>query len=250
MNTFRPQGFNILPLVTKNLLIINGLVFLASITLQRMFHYDANAELGMYYFGSEHFNLVQLFTHMFLHGDFQHLFFNMFAFWMFGSAVENYWGAKRFLFYYLATGIGAALIQQLVYFLRIESLVGGVDPQILQQIIVEGKSILEGNQNFVDSTLGNLNLLYNMQMVGASGAVFGILLAFGMLFPNALIYLYFAIPVKAKWLVIGYGAIELYAGLANNPGDNIAHFAHLGGMLFGFILIKYWKKNDNHFQVY
>ena len=98
--------------------------------------------------------------------------------------------------------------------------------------------------------ISSLNLLYNVQTVGASGAVFGILLAFGMLFPNSVIYLYFAIPVKAKWLVMGYGAIELYNGLSNNAGDNVAHFAHLGGMLFGFILIKFWQKNNNSFHQY
>ena len=98
--------------------------------------------------------------------------------------------------------------------------------------------------------MGDLNLLYNIQTIGASGSVFGILLAFGMLFPNSLIYIYFAIPVKAKWMVMGYGALELYSGLVNNAGDNVAHFAHLGGMLFGFFLIKYWKKHDNPFNMY
>ncbi len=248
MNNFRPQGFNILPIVTKNLLIINGLVFLASMSFQNIFNYDINSNFGLYYFGSEQFKPIQLITYMFLHGSFNHLFFNMFAFWMFGSAVENYWGPKRFLFYYLATGIGAALIQQLITYLRIESLSGGVDQQMLQQIIYQGHDILRSGRNYVGS-LGDINLLYNIQTIGASGSVFGILLAFGMLFPNSLIYLYFAIPVKAKWLVMGYGAIELYSGLANNPGDNVAHFAHLGGMLFGFILIKYWKKTDNPFHM-
>ncbi len=249
MNNFRPQGFNILPMVTKNLLIINGLVFLASMSFQNIFNYDINTNWGLYYFGSDQFKPIQLITYMFLHGSFNHLFFNMFAFWMFGSAVENYWGAKRFLYYYLATGIGAALIQQLVTYLRIESLSMGVDQQMLQQIIYQGHDILQSGRNYVGD-LGSINLLYNIQTIGASGSVFGILLAFGMLFPNSLIYLYFAIPVKAKWLVMGYGAIELYSGIANNPGDNVAHFAHLGGMLFGFILIKYWKKTDNPFNMH
>jgi membrane associated rhomboid family serine protease len=249
MSNFRPQGFNILPLVTKNLLIINGLVFLASMTVQNIFHYDVNEQLGLYYLGSEHFMPVQLITYMFLHGNFSHLLFNMFAFWMFGSAVENYWGPKRFLIYYLATGIGAAIIQQLVGFVRIESLSSSIDPQALQSIIMEGKDLLSTNRNWLGA-VGDLNLIYNIPTVGASGSVFGILLAFGMLFPNSLIYIYFAIPVKAKWLVMGYGALELYSGFANNPGDNVAHFAHLGGMLFGFLLIKYWKKTDNPFNRY
>jgi len=249
MSSFRPGGFNVLPMVTKNLLIINGLVFLASITFKNIFNYDINSELGLYYVGSEQFKPIQFITYMFLHGSFNHLFFNMFAFWMFGSAVENFWGPKRFLYYYLATGIGAAIIQQFISFVRIESISGQIDPESLSQMLYEGRSILNSGRNFVGD-LGDLNLLYNIQTVGASGSVFGILLAFGMLFPNSIIYLYFAIPVKAKWLVMGYGAIELYSGLANNPGDNVAHFAHLGGMLFGFILIKYWKKNDNSYHMY
>jgi len=249
MNNFRPQGFNILPMVTKNLLIINGLIFLASMTLENVYNYDVNAQFGLFYVGSEQFQPIQFITYMFLHGSFKHLLFNMFAFWMFGSAVENYWGPKRFLIYYMATGIGAAIIQQFVSFIRIESLSGEVDPQMLQQVIYQGREVLDSSQNYV-GILGDLNLLYNIQTIGASGSVFGILLAFGMLFPNSLIYIYFAIPVKAKWMVMGYGALELYSGLANNAGDNVAHFAHLGGMLFGFFLIKYWKKHDNPFNMY
>ena len=135
MNNFRPQGFNILPMVTKNLLIINGLIFLASMTLENVYNYDVNAQFGLFYVGSEQFQPIQFITYMFLHGSFKHLLFNMFAFWMFGSAVENYWGPKRFLIYYMATGIGAAIIQQFVSFIRIESLSGEVDPQMLQQVI-------------------------------------------------------------------------------------------------------------------
>lgn len=249
MNNFRPQGFNILPLVTKNLLIINGLVFLAAMSLQNMFQYDVNSEWGLYYVGSEQFKPIQFVTYMFLHGDFRHILYNMFAIWMFGSAVENFWGAKRFLIYYLVTGIGAAIIQQFVSFIRIESVISQVDPEAVKQMLLEGKSILLTGRNFV-GPLGDLNLLYNIPTVGASGSLFGILLAFGMLFPNSLIYLFMAIPIKAKWLVTGYGAYELYSGFANSPGDNVAHFAHLGGMIFGFILIKYWRKNDNPFNMY
>jgi len=245
MSNFRPQGFNVLPMVTKNLLIINGLVFLASITFQNIFNYDINSELGLYYVGSEQFLPIQFITYMFLHGNFNHLFSNMFAFWMFGSAVENFWGPKRFLYFYLATGIGAAIIQQLVYYFRIESISGQIDPESMQQMINQGGEILNTGRNFVGA-LGDINILYNINTVGASGSVFGILLAFGMLFPNSMIYLFFAIPIKAKWLVLAYGTFELYSGIANNAGDNIAHFAHLGGMLFGFLLIKYWQKKDSN----
>ncbi len=246
MNNFRPQSFNLMPVVTKNLLIINGLAFLATLSIGKAFGYDANAHLGLYYVGSDHFLPVQFITYMFLHGDFKHLLFNMFAFWMFGAAIENYWGPKRFLFYYLATGIGAAVVQQFVAFVRIESLAANLDPMLLQEVLSEGSTILETGRNYIGDA-GEINLIYNIQTVGASGSVFGILLAFGMLFPNTLIYIYFMIPVKAKWLVMGYGALELFSGIANNPNDNIAHFAHLGGMLFGFILIKYWKKTDNKY---
>jgi len=246
MNNFRPQSFNLMPVVTKNLLIINGLAFLATLSIGKAFGYDANAHLGLYYVGSDHFLPVQFITYMFLHGDFKHLLFNMFAFWMFGAAIENYWGPKRFLFYYLATGIGAAVVQQFVAFVRIESLAANLDPMLLQEVLSEGSTILETGRNYIGDA-GEINLIYNTNTVGASGSVFGILLAFGMLFPNTLIYIYFMIPVKAKWLVMGYGALELFSGIANNPNDNIAHFAHLGGMLFGFILIKYWKKTDNKY---
>lgn len=247
MSNFRPQGFNILPLVTKNLLILNVLAFLAALTLQNLFNYNANIELGLHYIGSDGFKPIQFFTNMFLHSNFSHLFMNMFAFWMFGSAVENFWGPKRFLYYYLATGIGAAILVQIIAFVRIKFLSSGIDPLVLE-------SFLNGSSVRLDpvyhSNIQSIGEIYRTVSVGASGSVFGILLAFGMLFPNALIYLYFAIPVKAKWMVMGYGAIELYSGIANNPGDNVGHFAHLGGMLFGFILIKYWKKNDNNFNMY
>ncbi len=248
MNNYRPQGFSILPLVTKNLLIINGLFFLATITFENLYHLDLNRELGLYYFQSEHFRLYQFFTYMFLHSDFSHLFFNMFAFWMFGSAVENLWGEKRFLFYYLVTGLGAALMQQIVGFIRIEMLDVPMVQSLMVEITQNGRNILESGRNFIEEA-GNVNLIYNVPTIGASGAVYGILLAFGMLLPNAPIFIFFIpIPIKAKWVVLGYGLIELYNGFITHQGDNVAHFAHLGGMLMGFLLIKFWqKKADNHF---
>ena len=171
----------------------------------------------------------------------------MFALWMFGNTLENYWGPKRFLIYYMVTGIGAAVIQMTVAYIRLVPLYELVSPDTLHLIMTEGANALQNNQNFIDPIAGEMNLLINTPTVGASGAVFGILLAFGMLFPNTMLYIYFAIPIKAKYFVILYGAMELYSGLSNNPGDNVAHFAHLGGMLFGFILIKYWQKNNNSF---
>ena len=246
---FRPGGFRLLPPVVKNLLIINGLFFLATISLNSGFNMDLNSMGGLYYMGSDKFQPFQFLTYMFLHGDITHLLFNMFAFWMFGNTIENVWGPKKFIIYYFVTGLGAAVLHQLVQFVEVEMVISkltdaGITMNMINEMISTGKyntSILE----FVsEESLGTLYGTYNFPTVGASGSVFGILLAFGMLFPNALIYLYFAIPVKAKWLVIGYGALELWSGIASNPGDNVAHFAHLGGMLFGFILIKMWKKKD------
>tara|TARA_B100000609_G_C17148964_1_gene399784 strand:- start:553 stop:1044 length:492 start_codon:yes stop_codon:yes gene_type:complete len=163
----------------------------------------------------------------------------MFALWMFGKILENIWGEKRFLTYYMITGIGAAAIHLIVSQYQIISISNQI-PEFVN-IAVEGKY----NPSIPLSK--RLTQLIITPTVGASGAVFGLLLAFGMLFPNALLYLYFAIPIKAKYFVIGYGILELYAGISNNPADNVAHFAHLGGMIFGYFLIKYWKKNTTIF---
>lgn len=240
MDQFRPSGFRILPTVVKNLLIINGLFFLATIALSSRI--DLTNFLGLHYPVSPLFKPHQFVTYMFMHGGFGHIFFNMFALWMFGNALENVWGPKRFLIYYMVTGIGAGLLHLLVLYFQISGLEGKISPEMVSEIRESGAAILMEGKNYADPLLGKLNLLYNTTTVGASGAVFGILLGFGMLFPNALIYLYFAIPIKAKYFVIGYGALELFFGLQNSQGDNIAHFAHLGGMLWGFILIRLWRK--------
>jgi membrane associated rhomboid family serine protease len=245
----RPGGFSLLPPVVKNLLIINGLVFLATISMGSVFKTDLNAMFGMYYIGSDKFQPFQFITYMFFHGDITHLFFNMFAFWMFGNTIENYWGPKRFIIYYFATGLGAAVLHQVVQHIEAQVIISqltniGMKANEINEMIVTASYNPEILQFISKDKLLTLYGTYNFPTVGASGSVFGILLAFGMLFPNALIYLFFAIPIKAKWLVIGYGAIELWAGFSSTPGDNVAHFAHLGGMIFGFILIKLWKKKD------
>ncbi len=218
-----------LPPVTLNLLIINALFLLATFVFQRT-NLDINLYglLGLHYFGASDFNLVQMVTYMFLHADFSHLFFNMFSLFMFGRTLETVWGGKRFLTYYMATGIGAAIVQQIVWWFQVQEVVAqygsGVGFMMQELPIFLNRAFLT---------------------VGASGAVFGILLAFGMLFPNANLFLMFIpVPIKAKYFVIGYGLIELFMGVSNFSGDNVAHFAHLGGMIFGFILIKYWKKKD------
>lgn len=220
MSDFRPSGFAVLPTVVKNLLIINVLFFLATMAAEVVLRIDLKDYLGLHYIGASDFQPYQLVTYMFMHGDFGHLFFNMFALWMFGNTLENIWGPNRFLLFYFACGIGAGLVQELVQY-------------------IQYATTLQGYANVIPMSQ-YLNLLTT---VGASGAVYGILLAFGMMFPNSTLYIYFAIPIKAKWFVLLYGIIELFAGFS--AVDNVAHFAHLGGMLFGLILILYWKKKGN-----
>jgi membrane associated rhomboid family serine protease len=203
---------------------------------------------GLHHWSSELFKPHQLVTYMFLHGGLMHLFFNMFALYMFGRVLEQVWGAKRFLIFYMVTGIGAGLIQLVVTELRIQSILSDVDPEMYRMVLDEGWQIKQRGQNYVDENLRELNNLINTSTVGASGAVFGILLAFGMMFPNVKLMLLFPpIPMKAKYFVAIYGALELYLGIADNPQDNVAHFAHLGGMLFGYFMIKYWRRNTTDF---
>ena len=235
---YRPGNFSELPEVVKNLLILNGLFFLATVSLSNL-GIDLVKILGLHQFQSTDFRPHQLITHLFMHGNFTHLFFNMFALWMFGKILENVWGSKRFLIYYMITGIGAAFIHLLISQYQIISISNQIPDMV--------NLAIEGRYNPSIPISKKLTQLIITPTVGASGAVFGLLLAFGMLFPNALLYLYFAIPIKAKYFVIGYGLIELYAGISNNPADNVAHFAHLGGMIFGFFLIKYWKNNMTSF---
>lgn len=241
MQNFRPGGFTLLPPLVKNLLIINGLLFLATVSLQTSnFRIDLYGFLSLHTFRSPDFSPYQFITYLFMHGGFTHLFFNMFALWMFGNVLEQVWGSKRFFVYYFVCGIGAAIIHLIVLEIQLQSLMRQMDPMAISQVMREGADILQQGKNYVDSQMGSLNILLNTRTVGASGAVFGILLAFGMLFPNSVIYLFFAFPLKAKYFVMLYGALELYLGISR-PGSNIAHFAHLGGMVFGYLLIRYWK---------
>lgn len=239
---YRPGGFQLLPPVVKNLLIINGLFFLARIVFLERFKTDLADILGLFYPQSQQFRPYQIITHLFMHGSFGHIFSNMLALWMFGSVMENVWGSKRFLMYYLSTGIGAAFIHTLVLYYRYTQITADMDPAMIREVIREGYQYLQTNQNYVDVRMAELNNLLSTATVGASGAVFGLLLAFGMSFPNSYVYLYFAIPIKAKYFVALYGLLELYSGVSNNPSDNVAHFAHLGGMLFGYLMIRSWQK--------
>ena len=227
MSDFRTGGFSVLPTVVKNLLIINVLFFLATIACDMVLRIDLSDYLGLHYMGATDFQPYQLVTYMFMHGNFAHLFFNMFALWMFGNTLENIWGPNRFLLFYFVCGIGAGLVQELVQYIQYVTTLQGYE-----NVRIAANQIIPMSEY--------LNLLTT---VGASGAVYGILLAFGMMFPNSTLYIYFAIPIKAKWFVLIYGVIELFSGFTSI--DNVAHFAHLGGMLFGLILILYWKKKGN-----
>jgi membrane associated rhomboid family serine protease len=237
-----------IPVVTKNLLIINVLLWVASATLPKL-GIDIQAFLGLHYIGSQKFLLSQLITYMFMHDpySFSHVFFNMFGVYMFGRVLEQVWGPKRFLFYYVVTGIGAALVQELMWYTDIRPFIQAIDNYNVTgdgSVLSHYLNIQRGVIYSADALVQAKEMVLNsMLTIGASGCVFGILLGFGMLFPNTPLYLMFVpIPIKAKYMVVGYGLIELFAGVANFSGDNVAHFAHLGGMLFGFFLIRYWKK--------
>lgn len=220
-----------LPAVTKNLLAINVLMFLATIVLEKQ-NIDLNNILGLHLFLAQDFKPYQLITYMFMHGGFTHLLFNMLALFMFGRVLETVWGARRFLIFYMTTGIGAGLLQQLVQYVYFET-------QLSMYTVVNlGAGI----------TIPMAEYLNLWTTVGASGAVYGVLLAFAMTFPNEHLFVMpFPFPIKAKYFVLIFGAIELVSGLSPRAGDNVAHFAHLGGMLFGLLLILYWrKKGDIH----
>ncbi len=272
MSNYRLSNFSILPTVVKNLLIINGLCFLAYVVLAGRGLINLNETLGLYYPESKLFKPYQLISHVFMHGSFMHLFFNMFSLWMFGNVLENYWGPKRFFIYYFVTAFGAAALHIGVNAYEVMHMKDAIaayisapgydafltlqdklDPSLMDNSYFQSfmrewqlqKENVQYIQGSVELTDAMIQRKINIPTVGASGAVFGLLLAFGMLFPNTeLIMLFFPFPIKAKYFVMIYGALELYQGISNNPGDNVAHFAHLGGMLFGFILIKIWNKTN------
>ena len=213
-----------MPPITKNLLIINILVYMAT-SLLRNNGVDLTDYLGLHFFKSDSFMVYQLFTYMFMHANFEHIFFNMLAFWMFGRILEQVWGPKKYLIYYLVCGVGAGLCQELVQYI---------------DYVRMGLDHYTTIGNGVDS-MPMKDYLSLWRTVGASGAVYGILLGYGMTFPNERILLLIPpMPIKAKYLVMGYAVIELLSGLGSS-GSNIAHFAHLGGMLFGIVLILYWR---------
>ncbi|MFI5153476.1 MAG: rhomboid family intramembrane serine protease [Chitinophagales bacterium] len=229
MTEFRPSRFQMIPPVIKNLIIINVLVFLAQQAFARNPNFSIENYFALHDLHSAFFRPHQLVTYMFLHGGWDHIFFNMFALWMFGAILENFWGSKRFLLFYIACGIGSGLLHLLVLYQEMRPIAEQLShaPIALQQEVMYDP-----------------NFALNGATLGASGAVFGCLAAFGYLFPNSLIYLYFFVPIKAKWFVLIYAGMELFLGVRNSAGDNVAHWAHLGGALVGILFVLYWKRND------
>lgn len=219
-----------IPVITKNLLIINVLAYVATWVFKTR-GIDLTDVLGLHFFLASDFSIVQLFTYMFMHANLAHLFFNMFALWMFGCVIENTLGQRKYVVYYLVCGLGAGLIQELVQF-------GSYYMECVEQL---------PGFTFADTMTVAHNsavVLNQWTTVGASGAIYGILLAFGYLYPNERIFIFpIPIPIKAKWFVGFYVAIELFSALGT-PGDSVAHFAHLGGMLFGFLLLRFWRDNQ------
>lgn len=238
------RGLSALPPVVKNLIIINILLLVVTWTAQSVLGYDLTSVLGLYFPKSEMFRPFQILTHMFMHAGIWHLFFNMFALYMFGGVLENVWGPKRFFIYYMVCGLGAALVHESVIAIQYFKVINTISPDQLQLVLADGAKVLSEGKQYADASMKNLQMIMNIPTVGASGAIFGVLLAFGVLFPNTQLMLLFPpIPIKAKYFVLGYGAIELYLAVTQ-PGSNIAHAAHLGGMLFGYILIRYWRKTS------
>ncbi len=219
MTQFRPTGFGVLPTVIKNLLIINGLVFLAQNTLTgSALGFSFEDTFALHAYQSSLFKPWQLITHMFMHGSLGHIFGNMLALWMFGAILENIWGPKQFLLFYFLCGLGAAFLH----------------------LGITSYELIHASEMYYQSRV-------DIATLGASGAVFGILIAFVYLFPNTYIYIYFFIPMKAKWLGIIYFSFELITALQNAPRDGVARWAHVGGAIVGFILVFIWKKNNRRY---
>ena len=230
--------FRNIPTITKNLLFINLIAFLATFALGNQFNLQEWGKL--HFFMAPDFHIYQLITYQFLHADFTHIFFNMFALWMFGCVIERVWGPQKFLIYYLVCGIGAGLCQEIVQYVEYSS--SGLAQLSINSIIPVGT-----NSGTITMSVGSY--LNTWGTIGASGAVYGILLAFGMTFPNERILIFpIPIPIKAKWFIIIYAAIEFFSAMSAN-GSNVAHMAHLGGMLFGLLLILYWRRHPSNLNM-
>jgi len=244
MNGYSRGMFGMPPIV-KNLIFLNVIMLLATYAAGSVFEIDLNRLLGIYFVKSDQFRPFQIITHMFMHGGFTHIFFNMFALYMFGQVLEQVWGPKRFLVYYLVTGLGAMVIHEAVMGFQYYRIMNVISPVDLQEVLDNGGTYLIQGKGYIDPVMKELQALLYTPTVGASGAVFGVLLAFGVLFPNTQLMLLFPpIPIRAKYFVMIYGGIELYLAI-KQPGSQVAHAAHLGGMLFGYILIRIWRNTSN-----
>jgi len=254
MTQFRPSSFQILPTIIKNLLIINGLFFLAQNTIGGEQGWINMDDLfALHAWQSPLFKPWQFITHLFMHGNMGHIFSNMFALWMFGSILENLWGPKRFLIFYISCGLGAALFHMIVLYVENQTMInafyalnnGSGDYSMhIQQFIEKYIPVHQPVPVNMQTAKEILSLRLNEATVGASGAVFGCLAAFGYLFPNTYIYLYFFLPLKAKWFVLLYAGFELSMAISNSAGDNIAHVAHLGGAVVGLLMVYFWNKKN------
>ena len=220
-----------IPTITKNLLIINLIAFLATIVLE-LRGIDLKDIGGLHFFMASDFHLYQLVTYLFLHANFMHILSNMFGLWMFGCVIENVRGPKKFLFYYISCGIGAGLLQEIAQLGSFYMMISEQDPSVsFGEIFAIGQQLS--------------HQLNAWTTIGASGAVYAVILAFGMTFPNERLFIIpFPFPIKAKWFVLFYVAIEFFSALGSS-GDGVAHTAHLGGMLFGFLMIRYWNRHPS-----
>lgn len=236
-----------IPPVVKNILIINVIFFIATMVITRI---DLGTVLGVYYFDSPRFGFWQPITYMFMHGGFMHIFFNMYAVFMFGSVLEQRWGAKRFINFYLITGLGALALQWAVQAFEVYQITGSaIDRgQIPLDLFLKDRFNPALYSMEKSATLASV---YFTPMVGASGAVFGLLVAFAMLYPNVELYIMFIpVPVKVKYVIPVYVVLELFLGVGKFQGDSVAHFAHIGGALIGFLLVKLWKDNNRFYDYY
>ncbi|MCS6918122.1 MAG: rhomboid family intramembrane serine protease [Chitinophagales bacterium] len=272
MNQYSPGGFSLLPPAVKNLLILNGLAYLATAVFYNTFHIDLIRRLGLFFVASPEFHAYQFFTHMFMHGNFMHIFSNMFALWMFGSVLENTWGSLRFLIFYFTCGLGGALAHLGVTAYEYSRMLQAVSeyqqhaslesfatlmaryenrinyPAVLRFIeewkrMPHAESFLDQSRELAAQLPASIN---RIPVVGASGAVFGVLAAFALLYPNVYLYFYFLVPIKAKYFVLFYTLFELYAGFSGQQ-TGVAHFAHLGGAVVGFLLTRWWKRWDSRY---
>lgn len=240
MSQFQMRRFETVPPVLKNIIMANVVVFIA----QQVFPWFDRV-FALHFYESPFFKPWQVITHIFMHGSIGHLFFNMLALWMFGSILENLWGPKRFLSFYFFCGLAAAVLHTVVMAIQYYKAVNLIDLNLLAQMKLDIKEASAGMMvSYNNYNIDKVGLFLQQITLGASGAIYGVMGAFAYLFPNSILNIYFVIPVKAKYAIIGLLALEFVLGTASIAGDNVAHFAHLGGALFGLFLVYFWNKTN------